>query len=69
MIELIEGKIYRCEDGEVRRLDKIEHKLLHYSVPVGDKGRVHWMRLSGTRRSAVEADFVKGEFIEESEII
>lgn len=64
MIETLEQaleKSVRCTDGQYRRLDRIEVRLLHYSVPIGSEGRWRWMELGGTRRWEAEPLFIGGE--------
>ena len=70
MEELKVGVIYKCSDGEIRRLDKIEDNLLHYSVPIDIKGhaQIRWMTLSGTRRWEAEPLFVNCEIITENDV-
>lgn len=51
------NKITLCEDGNIRRLELIEQKYLHYSIPLGDG----WMKLSRTYRNQVENDFLNGK--------
>ena len=68
-MRLIEGVIYLCADGEIRRLDKIEDDFLSYSLPIGKRGsRLAWMELGRTKRYQVESDFLNGKQISEDEI-
>lgn len=68
-MNLTEGSIYSCADGEVRRLDKIEDDFLSYSMPISKIGcRLEWMKLGRTKRYQVESDFINGRIISEAEI-
>lgn len=55
------GRIYFCTDGQIRLLEKMDDRLLHYAIPlhVSDDA-IQWMSLSGTRRTAVETEFTSG---------
>jgi hypothetical protein len=64
------GCIYKCSDGEVRRLDKIEPSYLHYSIAINiTKHKIEWMKLSKTYRSQVEQAFLQGQITTEQEVM
>lgn len=66
MNELIEGAIYRCADGDVRRLDKIEDDFLSYSLPIGKRtDQLVWLDVGRTHRHQIESDFVNGKQVSE----
>ncbi|MEK3673563.1 hypothetical protein [Paenibacillus sp. FSL R10-2771] len=62
------GAIYKCSDGNIRKLNKIEDDYLHYSVPIGDKGKWQWMNLGRTYRWQAEPFFLGGKIIDQSEV-
>lgn len=69
-MELVVGTIYRCADGDIRKLDQVEEGFLHYSIPIGKQGTaINWMPLSKTYRHQVESLFVNGEEITEAQMI
>lgn len=61
---LIEGKIYLCADGEVRRLDEVASEYLRYSMPIDKRdGEFVWTQLPTTRRDLIETDFLNGKVL------
>lgn len=68
-MKLVEGGIYLCFDGDIRRLDKVEDNFLSYSLPMGKRGsRLSWRELGKTRRYQIESSFLKGRIISENDI-
>jgi len=60
MTELIEGRVYECADGQIRKLNKIEDHYLSYSVPISEEV---WIDLGRTYRHQVEKEFLNGTLI------
>jgi hypothetical protein len=55
------GQVVECHDGSERRLEAVSDKFIEYSVQIAPGT---WMRLSPTRRGAVEKDFVGAPIVE-----
>jgi hypothetical protein len=67
--ELVVGAIYKCTDGDIRRLDRIEDRFLSYSLPIGRKGTpVRWLEQGRTYRYQCESLFINGKQIAEKEL-
>lgn len=72
MEKLIEGRMYLCTDGSMRKLVKIEADFLTYAIPIRRESETFtgiWWELAPMRREEVEEDFLNGEMFEsENEI-